>query len=338
MLSNGSLAELAPKARGAGSGSGRPGARLRRVLPTTQVAAVDFGHHHIHTAIADASGTALAESRLDIPVDVHAVEAINLAADMLIALADNQRFGRLANVVAGIPGPLHSATGVVSSPTILPGWVGLAPAAELARRLGAPVHAENDAFLGAYGELFAGAGRGRNDFLYVKVSHGVGACPVIRGHPYRGAVGIAGEIGHTHLDGQNEVCRCGQRGCLETAVSIHTVRRQIALAHPELDITTVALTELDDPITRRILEDAGQTLGRVLADHCTLLNPAAIILGGELGTAGPSLIDGVRSAVRRYALPGIASAADVVPAALGVRAEVTGALKLAAKLVKSPTA
>jgi hypothetical protein len=76
----------------------------------------------------------------------------------------------------------------------------------------------------------------------------------------------------------------------------------------------------------------------VLADHCTLLNPAAIILGGELGTAGPSLIDGVRSAVRRYALPGIASAADVVPAALGVRAEVTGALKLAAKLVKSPTA
>lgn len=94
------------------------------------------------------------------------------------------------------------------------------------------VHAENDAFLGAYGELRHGAGRGLEEFLYVKVSHGIGACPVINGRPYHGATGIAGEIGHTRLTAESELCRCGQRGCLEAVVSIDTVRQQVAHSHP----------------------------------------------------------------------------------------------------------
>jgi predicted NBD/HSP70 family sugar kinase len=214
----------------------------------------------------------------------------------------------------------------------LSGWVGLAPAQELARRLGVPVRAENDAFLGAYGELRFGAGRGRSDFLYVKMSHGIGACPVINGQPYHGATGIAGEIGHTQLSGHSELCRCGQRGCLEAVVSVDTVRQQIAHSHPGMAVDNVPLTELDDPLTRRILEEAGRIVGRVLADICTVLNPAAVILGGELGTAGPSLIDGVKSSIHRYVPPAVAAAAVVLPASLGVRAELTGTFAMAANL------
>jgi predicted NBD/HSP70 family sugar kinase len=299
------------------------------------VAGVDFGHSHIRTALADGGGAVVAEDRAELPVDLRAVEALDLAAEMVTRLCSQHGIGRLHAVGAGVPGPLDARTGLVSSPTILSGWVGLAPVRELQRRLGVPVHAENDAFVGAFGELRGGAGRGLSDFLYVKVSHGIGACPVINGQPYHGSTGIAGEIGHTPLSGHMEMCRCGQRGCLEAVVSVDTVRQQIAHSHPGVSVDGAALAELDDPLTRRILEEAGLIVGRVLADICTMLNPAAVILGGELGTAGPALRDGVASAIRRYVPQAVAAAVEVLPASLGERAELTGTLAMAASLVGS---
>ena len=110
---------------------------------------------------------------------------------------------------------MDQRTGTVRSPTILSSWVGLAPAQELEERVGVPVHVENDAVLGAYGERQLGAGRDHSDFLYVKASGGIGASMVLDGAVYAGAYGLAGEIGHTQLPGHTELCRCGNRGCLE---------------------------------------------------------------------------------------------------------------------------
>ncbi|MFD8741375.1 ROK family protein, partial [Streptomyces sp. NPDC059618] len=83
-------------------------------------------------------------------------------------------------------------------------------------RLGVPVHVDNDANLGALGEMVWGSGRGVRDLAYIKVASGVGAGLVIEGKIYRGPGGTAGEIGHITLDESGPVCRCGNRGCLET--------------------------------------------------------------------------------------------------------------------------
>jgi predicted NBD/HSP70 family sugar kinase len=85
-------------------------------------------------------------------------------------------------------------------------------------------------------------------------------------------------------------------------------------------------------MTQRILDEAGRTLGRVLAAMCNLLNPTAVILGGELGTAGAAMQEGVEASIRRFVAPAVSAAAQVVPAALGGRAELTGALAMAADL------
>jgi predicted NBD/HSP70 family sugar kinase len=66
----------------------------------------------------------------------------------------------------------------------------------------------------------------------------------------------------------------------------------------------------------------------VLADLCNHLNPAAIVVGGDLAAAGHALLDPVREAVDRYAQPGAAQAVTVRPGVLGERAEVLGALAL----------
>ena len=96
---------------------------------------------------------------------------------------------------------------------------GCCPAEELERRLGVPVHADNDANLGALAELHHGIARGRHDVIYLKIASGVGAGIVLGGRLHRGASGIAGEIGHVQVGEDGHVCRCGNRGCLETMVS-----------------------------------------------------------------------------------------------------------------------
>jgi predicted NBD/HSP70 family sugar kinase len=337
LLAAGRIAQGEAEGKGPGSGSGRPAAVLRAVASGAHVAGIDFGHNHVYVALANALGEEIAHAETRLDVDLNAITALDAAAELLIDLKRQHELDELAAVVAGIPGPLDLRTGLVRSPTILSSWVGMYPAHELQDRLGTTVHVENDAVLGAAGELHRGAGRGYDDFLYVKASHGVGAAVVIGGQPYRGATGLAGEIGHTHLEGRTELCRCGDRGCLESAVSVESVREQIAHTRPGSDPTRFDLAALDDAIAQRILNEAGRTIGGVLADLCNLLNPSVLLIGGELGASGPALIAGVDSSVRRRAQPASVDTLRILPAALGIRAEITGALCLAAQRATSKT-
>ncbi|MET7859842.1 ROK family transcriptional regulator [Streptomyces sp. NPDC005318] len=332
LLADERVTETQAEGGGPGSGSGRPAAVLRVAPRDAPVAAIDFGHNHINVALGNSMGRPIAEERVNLDVDLRAAEAIDHAAGLLDGLCASVGIDNLAAVVAGIPGPLDTDSGLVRSPTILSSWVGLDPQKELKQRLGVPVHAENDALLGAYGELHLGAGRRYADFLYVKVSHGIGAGLVVEGKPYRGSQGFAGEIGHTPLPGHTEMCRCGNRGCLETVVSVSAIAAQIAHTHPGLEPGLHFPLQVNDPVTDRILDDAGRTLGGVLAAFCNLVNPEALIVGGELGASTGALIQGISTAVSRHAQPAIADGLDIVPAGLGSRAELLGALRLATAL------
>ncbi len=329
LLSEGRVTELDGRSGGIGSGSGRPATTLRAVASGGTVAGIDFGHNHIYVALGDPVGAPVAVSEVRLDVDLQATAAMDVAAELLASLCEKRAVTTLSAVVAGIPGPIDLRTGEVRSPTILSGWVGLNPARELERRLGAAVHVENDALLGALGEARCGAGRQCDDFLYVKASHGIGAGLIVGGLPYRGASGLAGEIGHTRLPGRSELCRCGNRGCLEAVVSVETLRTQVAHTRPSADPDAIDLASLDDPIAVRILEEAGRTIGGVLADFCNLLNPAALVVGGELGSSGRHLVAGIEAAIRRHAQPATADSLQVLPAELGTRAELTGALQRA---------
>lgn len=154
---------------------------------------------------------------------------------------------------------------------------------------------------GALGELRFGAARAHADVLYVKASHGIGAGLVLGGRSYRGATGLAGEIGRTQVPGAAEWCRCGNRGCLETVVSVGQVRRQLGLARPGSAGPLTGTPQ--DPVSTRILREAGRTIGQVVAGLCHALNPGLVLLGGELGASGEPLVSGVRDAVARYAQP-----------------------------------
>jgi predicted NBD/HSP70 family sugar kinase len=335
LLAEGRIVESAAPAKGPGSGSGRPGAILSAVATGVRTAAIDFGHRHLRVGLGDDTGNVVVETTISLNVDKSPVTGLDEAARLLRELCRQNDVGQLACVVAGVPGPIEESTGLVCSTTTLSNWAGMSPARELEDRLGVPALVGNDASVGAVGELHHGSGRGHRDFLYIKASHGIGAGLVVNGRLYQGGTGFAGEIGHIIIAGRPELCRCGNRGCLEAVVSVPSVREQLSHTHPHLDPDSIDLADLDDPISSRILNEAGRSLGSVLAGLCDLFNPTLLIIGGELGSSGKPLIDGVRASVNRFAQPATSSAIQVLPAGLGRRAELVGAAQLAGALARS---
>jgi predicted NBD/HSP70 family sugar kinase len=296
------------------------------------VVGVDFGHSHLRVAVGNLAHQVLAEESEPIDVDASASQGFDRAERLVERLISVTGFRRekVIGMGLGVPGPIDVETGVLGSSTILPGWAGTNPREELASRLGVEVHVDNDANLGALGELVWGSGRGARDLAYIKVASGVGAGLVIDGQIYRGPGGTAGEIGHITLDESGPVCRCGNRGCLETFTAARYVLPLLHSSHgPDLTMPEmVRLARSGDLGCRRVVADVGRHVGSGVANLCNLLNPSRIVLGGDLAEAGELVLGPIRDSVSRYAIPSAARRLTVVPGALGGRAEVLGALAL----------
>src|SRR5436190_1051092 len=182
--------------------------------------------------------------------------------------------GQIVGAGVALPGPVDRHTGTIGSAVILPGWAGLHAQRELARRLGLHVEVDNDANLGALAEASFGAGRGLENIVYVMLGSGIGAGLVLDGRVHRGAAGLAGELGHVQVRTDGAVCRCGNRGCLETVASGPALLTVLRAAHGE-QLTVAGMLELaasGDLGTQRVINDAGRAIGHALGDLCNSLN------------------------------------------------------------------
>jgi predicted NBD/HSP70 family sugar kinase len=231
-----------------------------------------------------------------------------------------------------VPAPIDMRNGVLGSSSILPGWAQVAVGEELQRRAGIPVFVENDANLGAWGEYVNGAGRGSRTMAYLKVGSGIGCGLVLNGVLHHGAGGMAGEIGHTTVDEHGPVCRCGNRGCLESFASGPVLLRALQQSHPEIhDVAgVITFAHMGDPGTRRVLADAGRAVGVAVANLCNLINPDRVVVGGEMAQAGDVFLDPLREAVARFAVPSAVFPDMIVGSGLGDSSELVGAVDLAA--------
>ena len=338
-LSPATVSNIVRDLRRSGSVAVSPTSRTgRRALEVTltQHAGVavglDFGHSHVRVAVSDLSHEVLAEEERFLDVDGSADAGLGTAVDMvtrLLAEIGAQR-EQAVGIGVGVPGPIDVASGTIDSATIMPGWQGVSAVPYLQERLGIPVHLDNDANLGALAELIWGAGQGCRNLVYIKLATGVGAGLVLDEQVYRGRSGTAGEIGHMPIESQGRICRCGNRGCLETLVGVPALLEMLRPRHGE-DLTVrglIALAAHGDIGCERVLGDAGRSVGIAVAGLCNMLNPERIIVGGELGAAGEMLLGPLRDVVRRNAIPAAAAGATIVPGVLGERAEVLGGLAL----------
>lgn len=168
----------------------------------------------------------------------------------------------------------------------------------LQQKLGVEVRIDNDVRCATRCEQLVGAGQRYHNFVCIFVGNGVGSGIVAGGRLYVGANSVAGEFGHTRINGSTEACTCGARGCLETLINAPAiVTRAAALANARVaigestalskvkkltaaDIAKCAGPPHNDPIAKQVAEEVGEYLGHGIANYVNILNPAAVVLGG----------------------------------------------------------
>jgi predicted NBD/HSP70 family sugar kinase len=321
-------------------GTGRPPTLLSLVPGAAFAIGIDVGHQHVRVTICDLAGEPVADKWSRAQVDDAPSETLDLAHDLVqqalrdAALAPE----RLLGVGMGLAAPVNKHTGQLAADGILPGWQGIVPAAEMQNRLGVSVQLANDADVGALGEKVFGAGRDVDDMTYIRLSAGVGAGLILSGRPYQGAHGMAGEIGHICVHPSGPICRCGNRGCLETVASPVAVAGLLEQS-TRRPISVAALLDLvasGDRGARRAVADAGEAVGTVVSGLVNVLNPDLVVVGGELAATGDVLLDPIRASIQRHSVAATAADVRVVAGLLGDRAEVLGAAALI--LAQSPLA
>jgi predicted NBD/HSP70 family sugar kinase len=307
---------------------GRPAQPLSLNRSAAYAVGADIGHTHVRVALCDLYGTPVWDQVEMKEVDGAPHETLDLAAD-LIERAVRECFvprERVLGLGADIASPVRS-DGSLGADGIMPGWAGIRPGAELERRTGLAAQLINDANAGALAEHRYGAGRDTDDMVYVRLSAGIGAGIVAAGRLLLGTGGLAGEIGHLRVVQAGPVCRCGNRGCLETVASPVAIARllQDSWGRPITPDDLPRLLAGNSAGALRVLEDAGEAIGRALAGLVTLFNPQMIVMGGDLAATGERLAGPIRHTVARHALPSAVPQVTIVTGELGSSAEVRGA-------------
>jgi predicted NBD/HSP70 family sugar kinase len=337
LLSDGVLSELTERAEPLvpSPGGGRPATLLGLNPDGGGVLGVHLGHDGVRVVLADLSGAVLGERQREIDVDHLPADSLAYVADAALELvaASGQATDRIIGMGVAVSAPVQLVSRTLRTPSMLRDWTDTDIAAQLRERVGVPVHVGNDANLGAMAEWTFGVGRGADDLIYLMLSDGVGAGLVLGGRPYEGAAGAAGELGHVTVVDGGYVCRCGNRGCLETVVGTHALVG--AVSHSRGPDTTLAdvveLAVAGDPGCRRVVVDAGRTIGRALSGICAMLDPKLVIVGGKIAAVGAPLLEGVREVLSRRLPPAISQGVVVTAGRLGDRAEVLGAVALATR-------
>jgi glucokinase len=304
---------------------------------------VDVGGTKIAAGVVDESGFVLEEAvRRSPATDTEAIE--EAIAD---AVADLGRRHEITAVGVGAAGFIDAARStVLIAPNLA--WRDEPLKADLERRTGLPVVVENDANAAAWGEFQFGAGHDVDDLLLVTVGTGVGGGLVLDGSLYRGAFGIAAEIGHMRVVPNGRQCGCGNLGCWEQYASgtalVRTVHEDarggsaraaalLKLAGGDVaGITGQMVTQAardGDAYAQEKVDEIGRWLGEGIASLAAVLDPATVALGGGVADAGELLLTPAVEAFRASLTGrGHRPELEIRKAQLGNRAGLIGAADL----------
>ena len=280
---------------------GRPATALAFDGTGRHLLVIDLGATHATVALADLHLRLLAvrRERMDTFAGPDAVlPAVAAAARALVedAAAAGLRRRPLLGLGVGFPGPVAPDRATLEEQTMMRGWDGADISGALRSEFGVDVLVENDANAMAFGEHVAALAQGASRYeslLVIKVSTGIGAGLIVDGTLHRGASGGAGEIGHVRLNGENRPCTCGARGCLGAVASGRALLAALRGRGARRLSDVVGQIGAGDPAALAAVREAGAKVGAALANAVTMVDPDAVLLGGEVGRL-PAFVAAVR--------------------------------------------
>ncbi|MEO3790999.1 ROK family transcriptional regulator [Nonomuraea sp. B10E15] len=319
------------------SGGGRPPSVLAVDATRRLVLVADLGAAHARVALTDLAARPLAEERTAMRIELGPEAVLSWVRQAFQRLLD--RAGRAPGEVCGIgldvPGSVDHGTGRPIRSFLMPGWDDHPVGEAFAAAYDVPVMVENDADAMALGEWWS-TWRDTESLLLVKVSTGIGTGIVLDGSIYRGVGDAAGNLGHVRLhETDDRVCTCGSRGCVASLASGNAVAA--GLGHGS-SRDVVRLVQAGHPAAIARTQEAGRTLGLVLATAVSLLNPGVLVLAGDMADTGQHYLTGIREVVHRRSLPYTTANLEIVTTSLGERAGIVGMAVVVMEHVLSPSA
>jgi predicted NBD/HSP70 family sugar kinase len=276
--------------------------------------AIDVRFSVTYVMLADFSGRQIALETFDTLFD---------PAELVVELSGASSCEGIGLVV---PGMVDRRTGrVLNSPQL--GWRNVDVRESLSRAVGLPVFIENAPVACALAQMWLNQHRFDDDnFVYVTISDGVGAGVVVNGDVVRGHGDTAGEFGHIPLSLGGPLCLCGLHGCWEAYTSnLATLSRYLGLDLSSPDSRTrlrdsgftmydlIERARSGDDEARLALEETAFYLGLGLAGIINAINPARIILGGEITGAWELIGEIVLAAAKQRTLTDEAAATAILP-------------------------
>jgi glucokinase len=205
---------------------------------------------------------------------------------------------------------------------------------------------ENDANCAALGELWKGAGNDVNSLVLLAIGTGLGGGIILDGKLWRGADGMAGEVGHMTISPDGAQCNCGNTGCLETLASAVGIGRMVKEGLENKSVKTVLREKVESSPKERIpeivreaalegdkfalwiWEEFGKALGVAIASLVNLLNVEMIVISGGLSDAWELFIDKVVGEAKKRGLRAPMERVRVKKSTLGGDAGLLGAAYL----------
>ncbi|HEX3976638.1 MAG TPA: ROK family protein [Solirubrobacteraceae bacterium] len=295
------------------------------------VIAVDLGGTTIKGAVVDADGGVSHELSRATPV-THGPDAV--IAELLSIVSELAGAGSAGAHAVGlvVPGVVDAAAGrAVFSANV--GFRDLPLRDVVQSQVGLPTVLEHDVYAAGVAERAVGAAAGAADHLLAVIGTGIAGVVHAAGRPVRGALGVAGELGHIPVWPGGERCPCGQRGCLERYASAAAIVRRYARlgGPPGMTAEAIAARRSTDPAAQRVWQEATEALAIALVTCTMLLDPELIIIAGGLSAAGEALRAPVQAELAERITWRAPPPVRLSP--LGGRAGLIGAAILARQLV-----
>ena len=326
------------------STGGRPPGALTFNKDAGVVLAVAVGRSRSQIAVLDLEGGELASESRDHQVGVGPEVLMPQVAQRCEQLTAGLGPRPVLGTGLSLPGAVDPVRRASLDSPVMRGWDGVELTPYFSGLAQAPLFVGNDVDVMARAELLAHRGALR-DAVVVKASTGLGLGIVAEGRVVTGHLGAAGEIGHTWAPAADGLgCRCGRTGCLEAVAGgwalVARMAQEQAVAERGAAVghvrDLVALAQRGDPVARGLLRESGRQLGELLAVAVNLLNPATVVIGGDMAAAFDVYAAGVRESL--YARASALATRDLrlVPATHGDRAGLVGCAALALDHVLAP--
>lgn len=189
----------------------------------------------------------------------------------------------------------------------------------------------------AIAEHVWGSCKGPDPFIVVELGDGIGVSVFMNGSFIKGTTDIFGEMGHTVYREDGDICKCGNRGCLETFAGrgaiINKVKENLAdnlgfflKSSGNITFEDICLNAAEEnKLALLVLRDAAKAIGDTIANVVNVLGITKVILYGETVKAGAVLTDEIQNSIRKHCIYPLNQGSEIIMSELDVFASASGA-------------